>query len=336
MKSTLWILLWLLAFSSLGCWMLYGCSDDNSAGGPNDGGDADADSDIDGDSDADGDADTDADGDSDGDTDTTHYGDTGLGQEVCDGIDNDGNGIIDDVDEGGDGICDCLNIGTIGKIGPWSNGGNIFKTWLDTRSPIPAVDLGDQEITAELIAGLHVIVALRVDTSQLGKDGTPAHHQFSPAEVSALEKWIRDGGGFLTTIGYQADEATEVQNVNRLLAPFGMRYHHEAEYLSLNGLVTSWNDHPIADNVTQVRTDNGVEPAEEGGATVARDEAGRVAMIAGTPGEGHVVVFGDEWITYDSEWANVTNLQVERLWLNMIKWLSPAEECQVTLPPPVK
>jgi hypothetical protein len=50
-------------------------------------------------------------------------------------MDNDGNQIVDDVDVGGDGVCDCLNIGTIGSIGPWSNGGNIFETWLNARTP---------------------------------------------------------------------------------------------------------------------------------------------------------------------------------------------------------
>ncbi len=34
--------------------------------------------------------------------------DTNPSPEVCDGIDNDGNGIIDDVDVGHDGVCDCL------------------------------------------------------------------------------------------------------------------------------------------------------------------------------------------------------------------------------------
>ena len=63
-------------------------------------------------------------------------GGSGASREVCDGKDNDGNGITDDVDAQGDGVCDCLNIATIGEIGPWSNGGNVFKEWLNARSPL--------------------------------------------------------------------------------------------------------------------------------------------------------------------------------------------------------
>jgi hypothetical protein len=35
------------------------------------------------------------------------------GAEVCDGLDNDGDGIVDDVDAPQDGVCDCLNLATI-------------------------------------------------------------------------------------------------------------------------------------------------------------------------------------------------------------------------------
>lgn len=340
MKYSVWIAY--CALLGLGLTLALACRDSNKDAGDGDGdsdSDVDSDNDVDADNDADADADNDADADTDvyGDTDEKHdtSGGTGSSEEVCDGLDNDGNGIVDDVDEGGDGICDCLNIGTIGRIGPWSTGGNIFKEWLDTRSPIPATELGDQEITSNLIAGLDVIVVLRADTKELTRDKSPAHHQFSDEEIAALEKWVRAGGGLMTTIGYQDDEASEVENVNRLLDPLGVRYHHEAEYLQLTGLLTSWADHPISEGVTQVFANNGVEPAEKGGTIVASDGSERVAMVVTTPGDGHVIVFGDEWITYDSEWVEIDEQQVERLWLNMLKWLSPAEVCQVA-PPVVK
>ncbi|MCU0664734.1 MAG: hypothetical protein MUC50_20725 [Myxococcota bacterium] len=284
-------------------------------------------------SDTHGDTGTSGDGSGSGDSDSN--GGTSDSTEVCDGIDNDGDGQIDNVDVGKDGLCDCLNIGTIGRIGPWSTGGNIFKAWLDSRSPIPATELGDQVITPALIAGLDVIVVLRADTAALPvQENSPGHHEFGAGEIAALQDWVRSGGGLMTTIGYQSDEAAEVQNVNRLLAPLGVRYQSEAQYLGLTGYITSWGAHPIAEGVTTVFTDNGVEPAVDGASAIAWDGTGKVAMVVATPGDGHVIVFGDEWITYDSEWVNIAEQQVERLWLNMMKWMSPPEECQVD--PPVQ
>ena len=254
-------------------------------------------------------------------------------EEVCDGVDNDLNGIIDDVDVAGDGVCDCLNIATIGAIGPWSNGGNIFRDWLNTRSSTPAVELGDQELTDEVLEPFQVIVVLYASTMELtgGTQTLSAHHEFSTAEVEAMSRWVENNGGLMTTIGYTADEASEVENVNRLLGPFGLGY--STTNLSLTGFITDWSTHPVTDSVLNIFTDNGVEPTS-GGITLAQDSDGRIALKVDEIGSGKVAVWGDEWITYDSEWEDVEEQQVERLWLNMLKWLTPEVECQVPLPPP--
>lgn len=254
--------------------------------------------------------------------------------EVCDGVDNDANGVIDDVDVGGDGVCDCLNIGTIGSIGPWSNGGNIFASWLDARTPLGAVALADQTLTPELLAPLQVIVVLHVATEAAVNDDrmSPAHHAFSDAEVTAFGDWVRRGGGVMTTIGYNGDEALEVVNVNRLLANVGMGY--STTNLQLTNFVEQWMPHPVTDGVRNIFTDNGVEP-DGGGETVAIGRADRVALQVTQTEGGRVVVWGDEWITYDSEWADVEDQQVELFWLNILKWLSPPRTCQVPIPPDI-
>jgi hypothetical protein len=46
-------------------------------------------------------------------------------------------------------------------------------------------------------------------------------------------------------------------------------------------------------------------------------------------------MWGDEWITYDATWNNVTGLNIELFWLNLLKWLSPPNQCQVPIPPTV-
>jgi hypothetical protein len=259
----------------------------------------------------------------------------GSGGEVCDGVDNDMNGVVDDVDVGGDGVCDCLNIATIGEIGPWGGGGNLFASWIDQRSPRGATSLGDQVLTDDLLRQFQVIFVLYAAASRLDANGQTlaAHHEFSPDEAAAFQRWIEAGGGVMTTAGYLQDEVTEVANVNRLLAPFGVGY--STTELNLDGYVQSWQPHPITNGIRRIYTANGVA-ASGAGTLLAYDGSMRLALEVAEPSLGHVVVWGDEWITYDSQWRDVQDQQVERLWLNALSWLSPVEQCQVPIPTSIR
>lgn len=237
--------------------------------------------------------------------------------ETCDGIDNDGNGIVDDVDRAGDGVCDCLRIATLGVSGSAGTSG-VFASWLDARSDFGAVDLGDAVLTPELLADYQIILSQDIQ----GRTRTAE-------EVAALEAWIRNGGGFMTLIGYA--DTSERANVNLLLAPTGIQYGPEAILcgcgftLPING----WHPHPISEMVTRLGMDNGYPVI--GAGTVVADEGGYDVLRAVELGAGHVIVFGDEWISFDSEWTGHPDYQVERFWLNALKWLSPPTECQVPI-----
>jgi hypothetical protein len=242
--------------------------------------------------------------------------------EVCDGLDNDGNGTVDDVDVGHDGVCDCLLIATLGKAGG-SGQGDVFGSWLDARSDSGATDLKDQTLTKELLARFQVIVAQDIHDQRA----------YSAAEIDALQQWVEAGGGLLTLVGYAGvDERT---NVNNVLARFGLDYGSKP-ILARNGAaktipVKTWAPHPVTTGVTAVGVDNGY--AAEGTGIALASEGGYDLLKAKEVGSGHVLAWGDEWITYDSEWKNNTDYQVEHLWLNMIKWLTAARVCQVPPPP---
>jgi hypothetical protein len=262
-------------------------------------------------------------------------GSSGNGMpETCDGVDNDGNGIIDDVDVGNDGVCDCLNIATLGQIGPWSNGGNVFASWLNARSPMGAVALDDQVLTPDLLKPFQVIVSLHVGTMEVSSKGVTAaaHHTFTADEAAAFKGWVENGGGAMSTIGYFSDEAKEVVNVNLLLNPLGVGY--STTKLDLSGFVTTWNAHPLTMGITSINTQNGVEP-DNLATTLALGQNDRIALQVKEAGKGRVVVWGDEWITYDSEWADQAHQQVELFWVNILKWLSPPNRCQVPIPPTI-
>jgi hypothetical protein len=237
--------------------------------------------------------------------------------EICDGVDNDGNGIVDDVDAGGDGVCDCLRIATIGVAGSAGVSG-VFDAWLDSRSTRGATHLGDAELTPALLAQHQIVLSQDIR----GRTRTAS-------EVAALEGWIRAGGGFMTLIGY--GDTSERANVNLLLAPTGIQYGPEA-ILYGGGFtlpVNGWHVHPLSERVTRLGIDNGY-PVVGAGALVA-DEGGWDVLRAVELGAGHVVVWGDEWISFDSEWTGHPDYQVERFWLNVLKWLSPPGECQVPI-----
>ncbi|AKT38150.1 hypothetical protein [Chondromyces crocatus] len=242
--------------------------------------------------------------------------------EICDGIDNDGDGIIDNVDVGGDGICDCLAIATLGVRGS-AGIGDVFNTWLNDRSDNGAIDLNDAVLTPQLLAPYQVIVAQNL--SQIGR-------AYSPDEIAALEGWIRNGGGLITLIGYA--DTSERTNVNSLLAPFDVSYGPEPILPKQGGTtipITDWTTHPTTAGVSAVGFDNGYPV--NGDAEVIATKDGWVVARAKTINEGHLFLWGDEWITFDSEWQDHPEYQVEHYWVNLIKWLTRESECQVPIPP---
>lgn len=248
-------------------------------------------------------------------------------ETLCNGIDDDGNGIIDDVDVGKDGICDCLKIATLGITGTWGQG-DVFASWLSSRSNFGAQDLGNQVLTPELLAPLQVIVAQ--DVSTIGRS-------YAPAEVTALNDWINNvGGGFMTLIGYASP--SEVDNVNLLLQPMGMNYGNTQILAKPKGgstiPITNWIAHPVTQGVSRIGMDNGYEV--QGGGTVLATEQGHDILRVMQPGKGHALMWGDEWITYNSEWSDHPDYQVQLFWINMIKWLTPTNVCQVPIPATIK
>jgi len=256
--------------------------------------------------------------------DARHTGTTGgdgavAVAEKCDGIDNDLNGIVDDLDVARDGICDCLRIATLGIPGT-SGKGNIFADWLSSRSDTPAASLNDQVLTPALLTGYQVIVAQ--DLSQIGRT-------YSAQEIDALEAWIRAGGGLMTLIGYR--DASERTNVNAILARFDTSYGDQ-QILKRSGSssvpITEWlAPHPVIEGITQVGVDNGY-PVLGTATTLARG-GGYDLLKVRQADQGHLVVWGDEWITYDSEWSSHPEYQVAQFWVNSIKWLTVARVCQV-------
>ena len=241
--------------------------------------------------------------------------------EVCDGVDNNCDGEIDNVDKNADGVCDCLLIATLGAPGTWGQG-DVFAAWLSARSNNGATSLADQVLTRELLAKYEVIVAQDLHMN----------HVYSADEAAALQNWVKAGGGFMTLIGYSPPG--DATNVNRLLAPFAMNYGNKEILPRVNGMtvpITTWTPHPIDQGVTAVGVDTGYEP--QGTGTVIATSGGYNVGLAEEVLPGHVFAWGDEWISYNSEWTQHPDYQVQLFWVNAIKWLTATTKCQVPVPP---
>ena len=239
-----------------------------------------------------------------------------IGLNVDGGVDLDAGTSVD----GGSDLC---NGATLGVKGTWG-AGDVFASWLSSRSNSGATALGDQTLTPALLADYQVIIA----------EDVSHNHPYSDDEVKALSDWVSKGGGLLTLTGYSQD-ATEVTNVNRLLAPFSISYG--GAHILPKGAgnttvpITTWNPHPIDAGVTAVGVDNGY-PVMGMGDVIATSGAYDIG-IAQTVANGHVFSWADEWITYNSEWDSHPDYQVQTFWVNAVKWLTVASQCQVSAPP---
>jgi hypothetical protein len=262
----------------------------------------------------------------------TGSGSTGGVVEICDGIDNDGNGIVDDLDIGNDGICDCLKIATLGKRGTWGSG-DVFGKWLDSRSVNGALNLNSAVLTQELLADQQVLVVQ--DVSSIGRT-------FSADEVRALEHWVRSGGGLMTLTGYTSG-LVDIDNVNKLLSPYEMNYDWPGVLLRTGQEtslpVSSFHAHPVTDGVAAIGVDNGHPVSGRNGTTIGwgsdSSETWELLRVQEV-GDGRILMWADEWITYDSEWETRPDYRVELFWVNAIKWLTRPEACQVPVPPHIR
>jgi hypothetical protein len=221
-------------------------------------------------------------------------------------------------------VVDGCHLATLGEPAA-THPADVFSTWLDASGGTKgATSLKNQVLTKSLLAPYKMIVAQDVS----------GNHAYTPAEVAELEDWVRSGGGLVVLNGYHGGQ--EMVNANRLLAPFGMSF---GTSLILYGggvsiPVTNWYPHPITTGITKIGVDNGFEVL--GTAPVLATEQGFDVLRATDAGSGHVIAWGDEWITYNSEWSAHPDYQVQKFWQNIVDWFSPGAGCKVPDPPPPK
>lgn len=216
---------------------------------------------------------------------------------------------------------------------------------------------GANYLTATRIAPYQILIVLDIYHTLADKNsffnakrtntGSPAYpgsqRALLASEVNAVSDWVNNGGGLMTTIGI-ASTAAEMANANLLLNPFGIAYSlTDVNILPGNSTITTFSTAaPIASQIT-----TGLDTLPVTGAAGIEGLAGRnlpansstfsryasggssggygggayalgVAKIVN--GSGHVNVWGDETITYDSAWSN-SAYQTQIYWNNVLTWL---------------
>lgn len=225
------------------------------------------------------------------------------GAEGCDGVDNDCDGFVDNVDTGGDGLFDCQRVLLLGAQGlrPASD----FEAWAHgngtqvTRVASPPV------VDAALLAAYDIVLVDRVGRA------------FTADEASALATWVDHGGGVMALTGYSGGDPDK-DMPNSLLAGLGVRFAGALR----NGPVTTFAADPLTAGLTSITFSGGFGVEAEAGAS-APVVVGRIAdqpvAIAVHHGAGRVYLWGDEWVTFDSEWKG--SAEVQRFWVNAFGWL---------------
>jgi hypothetical protein len=258
-----------------------------------------------------------------------------------------------------DAGCTCIRIASIGHEGIWGACGmygdstSAFETWLNTQSTA-VVDTYTSKptLSASFLAQYNVIILqwLR-DVADGGSDG--ALWTFTPTEVSALEAWVKAGGGLITLSGYDGD-GEEVTPLNSLLSFTDFHYNMDATYgTNCNSCwggacaLSGWNaNSPIGAHLTQVGIQFGRSISVAASAAYAPTidcpcPSGNECAVHEDVGSGHVFAFTDEWVTYTSQWLGTAScipgscegdtaqndFQVPQFWYNAIAYASSSAQC---------
>ncbi|WP_438002152.1 hypothetical protein WMF26_23700 [Sorangium sp. So ce185] len=277
-----------------------------------------------------------------------------------------------------EGNCTCINIASIGHEGVWgpcsSDSTTALQTWLNTQSTaqVDNYNMEKPTLTPEFLAKYDVILLQwMVTKGAQNDDGQP--WQFTPDEVKALEDWVNSGGGLIALSGYQCNGQGcmihDVTATNQLLSFTDIQFNADGVLDPartncancncwggpvplggpLPGSVGTWNqDTPIGKDIQSV------------GAYIARSIKSTTATVDCTDGtnnfavhkevgKGHVVAYGDEWVTYSGQWLGTAAcinpqmymdpnspcyersaaqvFQISQFWYNALKYAASSIEC---------
>lgn len=189
--------------------------------------------------------------------------------------------------------------------GPGANPSARLVGFLESEGAVTRVHAAGTEgpLVASTLAGFDVVV---VDWLA---------RTYSPEESHVLLKWAQDGGGLFVLSGH--DSGASIDRHASLLAQLGVGFDVARGALDGPAVLS-------AGPASEV----GATLPFYGGLVVTSTELQALAVVGtdvvavgGPVGAGRALVFGDEWIAFDSEWTGTP--AVPRFWAASLAWLAP-------------
>jgi hypothetical protein len=217
--------------------------------------------------------------------------------------------------DGGSALYGCRRIGIMGA--PGANPSSNFQAWLEMQGAIVTRFHDTASAPTLQRAELETFDLVVVDWLQ---------RTYTIDEATTLSDWVRAGGALRVMTGHDSG-ATADRHVS-LLASLGPTFDLAAGPLSGPATLLAHPTTMTADGTGTLPpvTFNGglrtIVPSDLASSIVPMAVIGSdVVGVAGPLGDGRVLLFGDEWIEFDSEWSTMP--PIPQLWLNTVQWLAP-------------
>jgi hypothetical protein len=286
-------------------------------------------------------------------------------------------------DAGNCTLCDPVRILSIGQPAKYgansgsSDNTDAFQAFMNSNTKGTAtMDMVTtfRPITASDLSNYDVVILQGLYTNVYDPNGI---WSYTSADATALYDWVSDQGGALIAMsGYFSDNAVETQPLNQLMAPFGITFDSDTTYTSSDcpnppdlcycayGSIPfdTWTDAvpDITKNLQKVGVFMGRSITCTGSdcQVVATDGVDNNAQtnivgVAKTVGNGRVFAWGDEWVTYTSQWGltpdpqyddattyaqcvgytPMTSYTVPQFWYNVFRWVAQTSCLTIVVPP---
>jgi hypothetical protein len=276
-----------------------------------------------------------------------------------------------------------LSIGQPAKYGANSGSADntdAFQTFMNSNSKGTAtmeMRTKFKSITSSDLSNYDVVILQALYDNPYDPNGL---WKYTDADAAALRDWVNDKGGALIAMtGYFSDTAVEIQPLNKLMAPFGITIDSDTTYTSNDCPNTpgsgtlcycaygsipfdNWSSGvpEITKNLKKVGVFMGrsIKCSGSDCKTIATDTVDTSAQsnivgVAKSVGNGRVFAWGDEWVTYTSQWGltpdpqyddpvkasqcagftPMTSYTVPQFWYNVFRWVAQTSCLTIVVPP---